>query len=108
MGVRVTTLGAAGARVDRRGEPPIIVPPVPDVAPQEPTGAGDAFRSGFLAAIAWGLSLERAVQLGNMLAVHALETVGTQEYELRPARLGERLTAAYGPQAAAEVAEHYS
>ena len=107
VGVRVTTLGAAGARVDRLGEPPIIVGPVPGVVPQEPTGAGDAFRAGFLAAIAWGLPLERAAQLGNMMAVHALETVGTQEYELTPALLAERLTAAYGPQAAAEVAEHY-
>lgn len=107
VGVRVTTLGAAGARVDRLGEPPVIVGPVPGVVPQEPTGAGDAFRAGFLAAIAWGLQLERAAQLGNMMAVHALETVGTQEYELTPARLAERLTAAYGPQAAAEVAEHY-
>ncbi len=107
VGVRVTTLGAAGARVDQRGAPPIIVPPVPGVVPREPTGAGDAFRSGFLAAIAWELSLERAVQLGNMMAVHALETVGTQEYELSPARLGERLAAAYGPLAAGEVAEHY-
>ena len=86
----------------------MIVPQVPDVVPQEPTGAGDAFRAGFLAAIAWGLSLERAAQLGNMIAVHALETVGTQEYELKPAQLAERLTAAYGPQAAADVAEHYS
>ena len=107
VGVRVTTLGAAGARVDRLGEPPVIVGPVPGVVPQEPTGAGDAFRAGFLAAIAWGLQLERAAQLGNMMAVHALETVGTQEYELTPARLAERLTVAYGPQAAAEVAEHY-
>jgi adenosine kinase len=107
VGVRVTTLGAAGARVDRLGEPPVIVGPVPGVLPQEPTGAGDAFRAGFLAAIAWGLPLERAAQLGNMMAVHALETVGTQEYELTPALLAERLTAAYGPQAAAEVAEHY-
>jgi len=107
VGVRVTTLGSAGARVDRLGEPPVIAAPVPGVVPQEPTGAGDAFRAGFLAAIAWGLSLERAAQLGNMIAVHALETVGTQEYELTPARLAERLTAAYGPQAAAEVAEHY-
>jgi len=107
VGVRVTTLGAAGARVDRMGEPPVVVGPVPGVVPQEPTGAGDAFRAGFLAAIAWGLQLERAAQLGNMMAVHALETVGTQEYELTPARLAERLTAAYGPQAAAEVAEHY-
>ena len=50
----------------------------------DPTGTGDAFRSGFLAAVAWGLPLERAAQLGNMLAVHVLETVGTQEYELKP------------------------
>ena len=107
VGVRVTTLGAAGARVDRLGEPPVIVGPVPGVVPQEPTGAGDAFRAGFLAAIAWGLPMERAAQLGNMMAVHALETVGTQEYELTPALLAERLTAAYGPQAAAEVAGHY-
>src|SRR5712691_865040 len=108
VGIRVTTLGAAGARVDRAGSPPVIVPPVPDAAPQEPTGAGDAFRAGFLAATSWGLSLERAAQLGNMLAVYALETVGTQEYELKPGHLAERLTAAYGPQAAMDVARHYS
>lgn len=107
VGTRVTTLGAAGARVDRRGEPPVVVGPVPGVVPQEPTGAGDAFRAGFLAAIAWGLSLERAAQLGNMIAVHALETVGTQEYELKPGLLAERFSHAYGPQAATDIARHY-
>ena len=30
----------------------------------EPTGVGDAFRAGFLAALAWGLGLERAAQVG--------------------------------------------
>ena len=108
VGVRVTTLGSAGARVDRRGRPPIIVAAVPDVQPQEPTGAGDAFRSGFLAAIAWGLSLERAAQLGNMMAVHALETTGTQEYSLKPANVAERFAAAYGELAAQEIARHFS
>jgi adenosine kinase len=107
VGARVTTLGAAGARVDRAGEPPVLVPPVPGVEPKEPTGAGDAFRSGFLAAVAWNLSLERAAQLGNLIAVHALETVGTQEYELKPGPLAERFAAAYGPQAGRELAEHY-
>jgi adenosine kinase len=108
VGIRVTTLGAAGARVDQAGQPAVLVPPVPGVTPQEPTGAGDAFRAGFLAAVGWGLPLERAAQLGNMMAVHALETVGTQEYELKPGQLAERLTAAYGPQAAMDVARHYS
>jgi adenosine kinase len=104
--IRVTTLGAAGARVERAGQPPVLVPPVPDVVPREPTGAGDAFRSGFLAAVAWGLSLERAAQLGNMLAVHALETTGTQEYVLKPDQLAQRLTSAYGHDAAQEIAAY--
>jgi adenosine kinase len=107
VGVRIITLGADGARVDRTGEEPIIVGPIPDAVPAEPTGAGDAFRAGFLAAVAWGLSLERAAQLGNMIAVHALETAGPQEYELKPASLTERLTAAYGAQAASEIAERW-
>jgi len=37
-----------------------------------------------------------------------LETVGTQEYELKPGALAERLAAAYGDTAAAEIAAHYS
>jgi adenosine kinase len=107
VGVQVTTLGAKGARIDRAGQEPIFIPAVPGVAPAEPTGAGDAFRSGFLAAVSWGLSLERAGQLGNIVAVHALESTGPQEYELRPDALAARVAAAYGEEAAAEIAEHY-
>src|SRR6266704_2328925 len=106
VGVGVTTLGSAGAKIDRRGEPTISVPAVPDAKPVDPTGSGDAFRSGFLAAVAWGLPLERAAQLGNLMAVHALEATGPQEYSLKPGPLAERLAAAYGDTAAAEVAEH--
>jgi adenosine kinase len=106
VGVRITTLGPAGARIEQEGEPPITVPAVADAQPVDPTGSGDAFRSGFLAAIAWGLSLERAAQLGNLLAVHALETTGPQEYDLKPGPLAERFSAAYGDAAAAEVCAH--
>ncbi|HEY1624182.1 MAG TPA: carbohydrate kinase family protein [Streptosporangiaceae bacterium] len=106
VGVRVTTLGADGARVERVGEEPIHVPGIPDATMAEPTGAGDAFRSGFLAAVAWGLSFERAAQLGNVLAVHALETVGTQEYVLKPAAVADRLASVYGESAAAEITRH--
>jgi adenosine kinase len=107
VGIRVTTLGKDGARVDRAGEQPIVVPPVSGAQPRDPTGSGDAFRVGFLAAIAWGLSLERAAQLGNLIAVHALEVVGPQDYELKPGPLAERLEAAYGAEAAADLAGHY-
>ena len=107
VGVRITTLGSHGARIDRAGRAPIVVPAVPDAKPKEPTGAGDAFRAGFLAAISWGLSLERAAQLGNMVAVHALETTGTQEYMLEPGPLTTRFAAAYGAAAAGEIARNF-
>jgi adenosine kinase len=70
----------------------------------DPTGVGDAFRAGFLSALAWGLSLERAAQTGNLLATHALAVAGPQDYVLRPPAFIERFTDAYGADAAAEVA----
>jgi adenosine kinase len=108
VGVRVTTLGKGGARIDRAGEEAVLVGPILDAEPREPTGAGDGFRAGFLAAVAWGFGLERSVQLGNMIAVHALESVGPQEYELKPAPLADRFEAAYGPEAAEELVAHYA
>jgi len=107
VGVRVTTLGPAGARIERAAEPPLLVGPVAEANKADPTGTGDAFRAGFLAAVGWGLSLERAAQLGNLVAVSALETVGPQEYELKPADVAGRIAEAYGDEAATEIASHY-
>jgi adenosine kinase len=104
--VRITTLGADGARIEQVGERPILVPSIPDAQPVDPTGSGDAFRSGFLAAVAWGLSLERAAQLGNLMAVHALEVTGPQDYDIKPGPLADRFAAAYGDAAAADVIGH--
>jgi len=104
--VRVTTMGQKGARIDRTGEPSLTVPAVQVERPADPTGGGDAFRAGFLSALAWGLPLERSAQLGNMIAVHALETVGPQEYELKPGLLLDRFAAAYGDAATADIAAH--
>ena len=108
VGTRITTLGSQGARVDRAGEAPVVVGPVKDVSPLDPTGSGDAFRAGFLAAMAWGLSFERAAQLGNLVAVHALEVAGPQEYDLTPASLAARCTASYGQAATDELVAHLS
>jgi adenosine kinase len=107
VGVRITTLGPAGARVERATGPVVMVGPVAEASKADPTGTGDAFRAGFLAAVGWGLSLERAAQLGNLVAVCALETVGPQEYELKPDQVAERLAEAYGDEAAAEIAARY-
>lgn len=106
VGTWVVTLGAAGVRIERQGEEPIVVPAVPEIAKVEPTGVGDAFRAGFLAALHWGLSLERAAQLGCLLAVYVVERVGTQEYTLHQQAFLDRFAASYGADAAAEIAGH--
>ncbi|QMU75853.1 carbohydrate kinase family protein [Streptacidiphilus sp. PB12-B1b] len=106
VGVRITTLGAKGSRIDRKGEPPIFVTVPAEEAKADPTGVGDAFRAGFLAGVTWELGLERAAQIGSMLATLVIETVGTQEYELRRGHFLERFATAYGEAAAAEVSAH--
>ncbi|MFJ9556478.1 carbohydrate kinase family protein [Nocardiopsis sp. NPDC101807] len=103
VGTRVTTLGAKGARIDREGEPALHVPAASVDHLVDPTGMGDAFRAGFLAAHSWGLSLERAAQVGNATAVHCLEADGPQEYTMTGASLLERVEKSYGSAAAAEV-----
>jgi adenosine kinase len=106
--IQVTTLGADGARVSQAGQPAITVSSVPGVDAVDPTGGGDAFRAGFLAAVAWQLPLERAAQLGCLVAASLQGTVGTQEYQLTPDTLTARFETAYGADAAKEVAQHLS
>ncbi|WP_067830657.1 carbohydrate kinase family protein [Actinomadura kijaniata] len=106
VGIRVTTLGAKGVVIDRRGQEGLHVPAVPVDKVVDPTGGGDAFRAGFLTATAWGLSLERSAQVGNLIAAHVLETAGPQEYKLGRRRFLDRFASAYGQDAADEVAPH--
>ena len=104
--VRVTTHGADGTAIETAGETPIRVQVVPARTLADPTGGGDAFRAGFLTGRSWGLSLERAAQVGSLIATLCLETVGTQEYDVDRADAVKRLAEAYGDDAAAEIAPH--
>jgi adenosine kinase len=106
--VRVTTLGPAGARIERRGMDPVVVTVPEEERKADPTGVGDAFRAGYLSGQAWGLSDERSAQIGSLLATYVIETVGTQEYELAQRHFLERLAGAYGDAAAADVEPHLS
>jgi adenosine kinase len=104
--VRVTTLGADGVRIVARGADPIHIPATPVDRVVDPTGVGDAFRAGFLAGRSWGLDLPRSGQVGAVLAAYVIETLGTQEYRLETRAFLDRLGAAYGAAAAAQVAPH--
>ncbi|WP_282082116.1 carbohydrate kinase family protein [Streptomyces tendae] len=104
VGTWITTLGGAGVRIDRRGVPPRTVPAVPDVQVTDPTGVGDAFRAGFLAAVGRELPLPAAARLGCVLASAALSTVGSQSYVVDRERLLSTAAHAYGTDAAGELA----
>jgi adenosine kinase len=108
VGVRVTTHGADGVVIESADAPPLRVGVVPARELADPTGGGDAFRAGFLSGRSWGLSLERAAQVGSLLATLCLETVGPQEYDVDRADALDRLAATYGQEAAGEIAPHLS
>jgi adenosine kinase len=100
---RIVTMGSEGARIESSGQETIAIPCAKEKAKVDPTGVGDAFRSGFLAGLAWGLSHERCAQIGSMLATFVIETKGTQEYRFTKSEFIERFAQAYGKSAADEV-----
>jgi adenosine kinase len=100
---RIVTMGSEGARIESSGQETIAIPCAKEKAKVDPTGVGDAFRSGFLAGLAWGLSHERCAQIGSMLATFVIETKGTQEYRFTKSEFIDRFSQAYGKSAADEV-----
>jgi len=103
VNVQVTTLGSKGVEITGRDVERVHVPVAKEREKADPTGVGDAFRAGLLTAREWGLSWERSAQVGSLLATMVLETVGTQEYVVKPADFADRLAESYGDDAAAEV-----
>jgi adenosine kinase len=106
VNVRVTTLGSRGVEIVGREVERVHVPVAKERGRVDPTGVGDAFRAGFLTSREWGLSWERAAQVGSLLATMVLETVGTQEYAVVPTEFLARLVESYGDECAADVAAH--
>ncbi|MET7515770.1 carbohydrate kinase family protein [Streptomyces sp. NPDC005480] len=104
VGTWITTVGDRGALVESEGRPPLTVPAVAGVPVADPTGVGDAFRAGFLGAVARDLSLVTAARLGCALAARALATVGSQTYRVDRAALFDTVAQAYGTEAAQPLA----
>ncbi|NCZ56771.1 MAG: carbohydrate kinase family protein [Actinobacteria bacterium] len=105
---RVVTQGSKGARIESKGGELIKISCPKENGKVDPTGVGDSFRSGFIAGLAWGLSHERCLQLGAMIATYVIETKGTQEYRFTPEQFVDRFRAAYGENAALEVSANLS
>ncbi|HUA30464.1 MAG TPA: carbohydrate kinase family protein [Streptosporangiaceae bacterium] len=104
VGAWVTTTGPDGAVVESATQPAVSVPAAALRQAVDPTGAGDAFRAGFLAGIAHGLGHQGAARLGCTMAALVMETSGTQEYQFQPEEFLARISGSYGSGAAAEMA----
>jgi adenosine kinase len=104
VGAWVTTTGPTGVTIESSTGPAVSVPAAVLSTAADPTGAGDAFRAGFLAGVCRGLGHEGAAQLGCAMAALVMETSGTQEYLFEPEEFLGRIGKSYGPGAAADVA----
>ncbi|MGP3952508.1 PfkB family carbohydrate kinase [Streptomyces sp. 7N604] len=103
------TLGPAGVRIDRSGRRPCHVRAATphrtaDRTAADATGAGDAFRAGFLAGVGRQLPPEAAAQLGCALAAAATGAAGPQGYRVATDALVAGIRAAYGSEAAHRIA----
>lgn len=74
----IITHGADGSEIYTNGEM-IHVPAIEPNSILDPTGAGDAYRAGFLVGLAHDFSLELCGALGAMNATYVLEHVGPQD-----------------------------
>lgn len=77
--VIITTLGEKGAVIEQNGKV-FVIKPVKVKKVIDPTGAGDAWRSGFLAGLSKGFDMQVCGQMGAVAASFALEKYGTQEH----------------------------
>ncbi|MBZ4018892.1 carbohydrate kinase family protein [Streptomyces purpurogeneiscleroticus] len=106
VGCWITTLGEDGVRLQSADRAPVVIPAVPVEGVVDPTGVGDAFRAGFVAAATRGVPLADAARLGCAIAATALDYIGTQEYRLYRDPLLARLRNAYGIAVPARILPH--
>jgi adenosine kinase len=91
----VTTLGRHGSRITTR-DGNVDVPAAPARRELDPTGAGDAYRSGLVAGLLRGLDLHAAGCVASLAATHAVEHVGTIEHSYTKEEFCARHIEAFG------------
>jgi adenosine kinase len=89
--VLVTTLGKDGSMIEGATvDKPIRIPIAKPRQVTDPTGAGDAYRSGLLFGLARGWDLANSARLGATVASFAIEHHGTQGHTFTPVEAAER------------------
>ncbi len=93
----VVTHGKDGSRIYQNGSVTSVTA-FPPHEIKDPTGGGDAFRSGLLRGIAAGWPMELCAQVGSLCATYALEKDGTQNHMYTIPEFVERFRTFYDDQ----------
>lgn len=95
--VVVVTLGKEGSAIHTGGSV-THVPAAKLSEIVEPTGAGDAFRGGFFAAIEAGLPLEICGRVGSLCSAYSLENLGPTAHRFTKEEFMGRYEENFGPE----------
>lgn len=90
----ITTLSEKGATIDANGER-YKIKSAHATKVVSSTGAGDAWRGGFLAGIEKGFDLQISGQMGAVASSYAVEYFGTQEYHYTKKEFTKRYKETY-------------
>jgi adenosine kinase len=93
--ITLMTKGEAGALITVEGVE-YEIPPASPTAVLDPTGAGDAYRAGFVKGMAAGFSWPVVGRLGALAAVYAIEHTGTQNHYYTLTEFVERYRSNFG------------
>jgi adenosine kinase len=93
--ITLMTKGEAGALITVEGVE-YEIPPASPTQVLDPTGAGDAYRAGFVKGMAAGFSWPVVGRLGALTAVYAIEKTGTQNHFYTLTEFVERYRANFG------------
>lgn len=93
----IITFGAKGSTILHEGVKPYDIPAVPADPVSDPTGAGDAYRSGLLKGLHCGMGMAFSARLGTVAASFCVEQYGTQMHRFTPEEFRQRYESAFGP-----------
>ncbi|BCB95082.1 carbohydrate kinase [Dissulfurispira thermophila] len=91
----ITTLSERGSLIST-SEGDVQIPAVKISEILDPTGAGDAYRSGLIKGLAMGKDIETSAKMGAVAAAYAIERYGTQEHYFTYNEFVERYRSNFG------------
>ncbi len=93
----IVTLGGEGSKILRSGQDDLMIPPAKVSEVADPTGAGDAYRAGFVAGLMRGFDLGICGRMGSVTSAFVVEQNGTQSHAYSPGEFEQRYEDNFGP-----------